>query len=72
MSRRSAVRERERSSYTVIGSDTCVLTEGLLVNWQLLGGGLMQICCERQKNSCVTLKTGGTVMCVCVCVHFYK
>lgn len=56
--------ERERSPYTVIGSDTCVLTEKLLVNWQLLGGGLMQICFERQKNSC-NLENKGTV-CVCV------
>lgn len=69
MSHHSVIRERERSPDTVIVSDMCVLTEGLFVNWQLLAGGLMQMCCDRQKNCGVTLKTRGqsAIVCVCVC-----
>lgn len=62
-------RETERSPDTVIGSDVCILTERLFVNWQLLAGGLIQICCDQQKNSSVTLGESWPELCVFVCVH---
>lgn len=46
----------------------CVLTERLLANWQLFARGLMQMCCERQRNSGVTLKNGNSDHDVCVCM----
>lgn len=57
----------------VTESDVCVLTERLLVNWQLLAGGLMQICCESQRDTGVTLESRrdnwllrvSLFMCVC-------
>lgn len=60
--------KRERSSDSLSDGGMCVLTERLCVNWQLLACGLMQMRCERHRNSSLTLKARGHTATRFVCV----